>query len=44
VHLGLELQKMGALVAAVNRKGENVVPTVVSMLQELKHRGKDSHK
>jgi asparagine synthase (glutamine-hydrolysing) len=34
---------MGALVAAVNRKGENVVPTVVSMLQELKHRGKDSH-
>ena len=34
---------MGALVAAVNRKGENVVPTVVSMLRELSHRGNDSH-
>lgn len=34
---------MGALVAAVNRKGENVVSTVVAMLQELQHRGKDSH-
>ena len=34
---------MGALVAAVNRKGENVVPTVVAMLQELQHRGSDSH-
>ncbi len=34
---------MGALVAAVNRKGENVVPTVVAMLQELQHRGRDSH-
>jgi len=34
---------MGALVAAVNRKGENVVPTVVSMLKELKHRGSDGH-
>ena len=34
---------MGALVAAVNRKGENVVSTVVSMLQELKHRGNNSH-
>ena len=34
---------MGALVAAVNRKGENVVPIVVAMLQELQHRGSDSH-
>ncbi len=34
---------MGALVAAVNRKGENVVPTVVAMLRELTHRGKDGH-
>jgi asparagine synthase (glutamine-hydrolysing) len=34
---------MGALVAAVNRKGENVVPTVVVMLRELTHRGKDGH-
>jgi len=34
---------MGALVAAVNRKGENVVPTVVAMLRELTHRGNDSH-
>lgn len=34
---------MGALVAAVNRKGENVVPMVVSMLKELKHRGSDMH-
>jgi asparagine synthase (glutamine-hydrolysing) len=34
---------MGALVAAVNRKGENAVPTVVSMLQELRHRGNDGH-
>jgi len=34
---------MGALVAAVNKTGENVVPTVVSMLRELKHRGNDGH-
>jgi asparagine synthase (glutamine-hydrolysing) len=34
---------MGALVAAVNRKGENVVPAVVAMLRELTHRGNDSH-
>jgi asparagine synthase (glutamine-hydrolysing) len=34
---------MGALVAAVNRKGENVVPTVVAMLRELTHRGNDGH-
>jgi len=34
---------LGGLVAAVNRKGENVVPTVVAMLQELQHRGSDSH-
>ncbi|TET25465.1 MAG: hypothetical protein E3J73_06260, partial [Candidatus Bathyarchaeum sp.] len=34
---------MGALVAAVNKKKENVVATVVAMLQELTHRGNDSH-
>ena len=34
---------MGALVAAVNKKRENVVPTVVAMLRELKHRGNDGH-
>jgi asparagine synthase (glutamine-hydrolysing) len=34
---------MGALVAAVNKKGENVVSTVVAMLRELKYRGNDSH-
>jgi asparagine synthase (glutamine-hydrolysing) len=34
---------MGALVAAVNKNGENVLPTVVAMLRELKHRGNDSH-
>ena len=34
---------MGALVAAVNRKGENVVPMVVNMLRELTHRGNEGH-
>jgi asparagine synthase (glutamine-hydrolysing) len=34
---------MGALVAAVNKAGENVVPTVVAMLRELKHRGNNGH-
>ena len=34
---------MGALVAAVNKTGENVVPRVASMLKELTHRGKDAH-
>jgi asparagine synthase (glutamine-hydrolysing) len=34
---------VGALVAAVNKAGENVVPTVVSMLRELKHRGNGGH-
>ena len=34
---------MGALVAAVNKKKENVVSTVVAMLQELTHRGNDGH-
>jgi len=34
---------LGALVAAVNKKGENVVSTVVAMLRELKHRGNDCH-
>jgi len=34
---------MGAIAAAVNRKGENAVPTVVAMLKELTHRGVDAH-
>ena len=34
---------MGALVAVVNKKKENVVPTVVAMLQELTHRGNNGH-
>jgi len=34
---------MGAIAAAVNRKDENAVPTVVAMLKELKHRGVDAH-
>jgi len=34
---------MGALVAAVNKKKENVVSTVVSMLRELTHRGNEGH-
>jgi asparagine synthase (glutamine-hydrolysing) len=34
---------MGALVAAVNKAGKNVVPTVVSMLRELTHRGNNGH-
>ncbi|UCC58972.1 MAG: asparagine synthetase B [Candidatus Bathyarchaeum sp.] len=34
---------MGALVAAVNKAGENVVPRVATMLKELTHRGRDAH-
>ena len=34
---------MGAIAAAVNRKEENVVPTVVAMLKQLTHRGVDAH-
>ena len=34
---------MGAIAAAVNRKGENAVPTVLSMLKQLKHRGTDAY-
>ena len=34
---------MGAIAVAVNRKGENAVPTVVAMLKELRHRGTDAH-
>ena len=34
---------MGAIVAAVNKKGENVVPHTVAMLKELTHRGADAH-
>lgn len=34
---------MGALVAAVNKKGKNAVPTVITMLGELTHRGNNNH-
>ena len=34
---------MGAIAAAVNKKGKNAVPTVVAMLKELTHRGADAH-
>lgn len=34
---------MGAIVAAVNKKGENAVPKVAAMLKELTHRGADAH-
>jgi len=36
---GREEFSMGALVAAVNKKKENVVPMIISMLRELAHRG-----
>lgn len=34
---------MGALVAAIDKKGRNVVPLVFSMMKELVHRGNDFH-
>jgi len=34
---------MGAIAAAVNKKGENVVPYVATILKELIHRGADAH-
>jgi asparagine synthase (glutamine-hydrolysing) len=34
---------MGAIVAAVNKNDENVVPYIVTMLKELMHRGADIH-
>jgi len=34
---------MGAIVAAIDKKGEDVVPQVALMLRELKHRGTDAH-
>jgi asparagine synthase (glutamine-hydrolysing) len=34
---------MGAIGAAINKKGENAVPQVALMLRELKHRGTDAH-
>jgi len=34
---------MGAIAAAINKKGENVVPQVALMLKELKYRGADAH-
>ena len=36
---GGEECSMGALVAAVKKKRENVVPMIISMLRELEHRG-----
>ncbi len=34
---------MGAMVAVVDKRGSNPVPTTVAMLRRLKHRGDDSH-
>ena len=34
---------LGAIVAVVNKRGENAVPSVVAMLRELTHRGVDAH-
>jgi len=34
---------LGAIAAVVKRKGENAVPTVLSMLKRLEHRGTDAH-
>ena len=34
---------MGAVAAAVKKKSENAVPTVLYMLKRLKHRGTDAH-
>jgi len=34
---------LGAIVAVVNKGGENAVPNVVIMLRELTHRGVDAH-
>ena len=34
---------MGGIVAAVGKKGVNVVPKVLVMLEMLKHRGVDAH-
>ncbi len=34
---------MGAIAAAVNKKDEDAVPTVLSMLKQLEHRGTDVH-
>jgi len=34
---------LGAIAAAVKKRGENAVPTLFSMLKRLKHRGTDAH-
>ena len=34
---------MGALAAAVSKKKQNIIPTVVTMLDELAHRGNDGY-
>jgi len=34
---------MGAIAAAISKRGESIVPQVALMLKELKHRGTDAH-
>jgi len=34
---------LGAIAAALKKRGENAVPTVLSMLKRLRHRGTDAH-
>jgi len=34
---------MGAIAAALNKRGENTVPLVITMLEQLIHRGNDAH-
>jgi asparagine synthase (glutamine-hydrolysing) len=34
---------MGAIIAALNKYGENIVPSVITMLKELIHQGSDTH-
>lgn len=34
---------MGAIAAVIDKRGENAVPTVVTMLKTLKHRGTDAY-
>jgi len=34
---------LGAIVAAFSKKGENIIPKVVRMLNELQHRGNEAH-
>ncbi|MFQ6095529.1 MAG: hypothetical protein ACE5NN_05250, partial [Candidatus Bathyarchaeia archaeon] len=34
---------MGALAVAISKKGENAVPRLLRMLDELEHRGREAH-